>query len=124
MLDRLDRLVLLAGSAPRAGGTTSTPASSSALAGVPARLVVRPSEVDHITSKRGPKFVDYTTCPACQFTHVGLAYQGELMSGKKVHTLASHTVGAGCVVAGRPRCAGSGLGMALVGGGWVREGRP
>ena len=126
MLDRLDRLAL-AGLAPRADASAaSTPAvSSRELAGTPARSVVpTSSEVDHITSKRGARFVDYTACPLCGFDRVGLAYQGTLRSGAKVHELGAHSPGAGRVIPRSTRCMASGMRMTFVAAGWVSEVTP
>lgn len=118
MLDSLDRLVL-AGSAPRTAPDAPRPQVASTRP-----VVLTSSEVDHITSKRGPRFVDYTGCPLCGFHRVGLAYQGELMSGAKLHELAAHSPGAGLVLPRKARCLGSGMRMKFVAAGWVSEVSP
>lgn len=107
-LDRFDRM-LLAGSAPR----TEPPAPAPQVA--PARPAVR-AEV--ITSKRGPRFADYTACPLCGHPRIGLEYQGELLSGVKLHTLYAHSPGSAMVQRGKPRCLGAGMRMTFVAGGW------
>lgn len=118
MLDRLDRLTL-AGLAPRTAPVAPLPQV------VPARSAVpTSSEVDHITSKRGPRFADYTSCPMCGHERLGLEYQGELRSGVKLHTLAAHSPGAGRTTKGQPRCLGAGMRMKFVAAGWVSEASP
>lgn len=114
-LDRFDRL-LLAGSAPR----TVTPAAPIPQV-APARPVVRAYVPDApvITSTRGPRFADYTACLMCGRERLGLEYQGELMSGIKLHTLAKHSPGAGRPMKTQPMCLGAGMRMKFVAKGWV-----
>lgn len=147
MLDRLDRLVL-AGLAPRtvtpeaqhpqvvparpslfaapdaARDRATTPTSRAhaqarGSAGASGAAPSVPTEVDHITSKRGPRFADYTTCPMCGHERLGLEYQGELLSGVRLHTLAAHSPAAGRTTKGQPRCLGAGMRMKFVAQGWV-----
>lgn len=75
-------------------------------------------ELAHITSKRRPRFVDHTACPTCSHPRIGLEYQGELMSGVKLHTLGAHSYGFASVTMGRPRCLGAGTRMEFRDGDW------
>lgn len=78
-------------------------------------------ELSHVmptVTVRGPRFVDHCTCPMCGVDQLGLEYQGELRSGVKVHTIATHTEGMRRVERGQPRCLGSGVKMVFEGGTW------
>ena len=73
----------------------------------------------HIKSVRGPRYVDHGMCPMCGTDGEGIAYQGELMSGAKVHTLQVHSVGLRCSRADAPRCLGSEMRMVFINGVWI-----
>ena len=106
-LDRFDRMLL----------ATATPASSvSPTSSLPRVVVADVGMV--ITSKRGSRYVDHTTCPMCGVDGQGIEYHGVLMSGAKVHTLAAHTSGMRRVQAGEPRCLGAGMRVVFEGGAW------
>ena len=114
-LDRFDRLL------ERATAPAPRPVSAPVV-----QLVTRPVHVERepvITSTRGPRFVDHMTCPMCGVEQLGIEYQGELMSGAKVNTLAAHTPGMRRVERKQPRCLGAGVRVEFVGGVW-RGGRP
>ena len=67
---------------------------------------------------RGPKFVDAMTCPMCNVERLGITYQGELMSGAKVHELAAHSAGRRSVANGQPRCLGARMRVVFENGIW------
>lgn len=107
-LDRFDRMLLAAETAPR---IVESARPATAPQTVCARTPV-------ITSKRGPRYVDYCECPTCHFPKVGVEYHGTLMSGAKVHQVAAHTEGSGANRRGWPRCLGAGMRLVLENGEW------
>lgn len=112
--DRFDRMLALRAAPP--------PAPVARI-----QLQARPAVVERqpvITSTRGPRWVDHMTCPMCGSEDVGIAYQGELMSGAKVHTLGAHSPGMRSVKHGMPRCLGAGMRVVFEGGEWKGEPRP
>lgn len=113
-LDRFDRALIAAAMRPRP--PEPPPARVIPLFTRPVHALQPP---DVIGAPRGPRYVDHAMCPMCGTAGEGVTYQGELRSGAKVHTLQAHSHGLRCVRNGEPRCLGSGLRMAFVGGGWI-----
>lgn len=105
-LDRFDRMLLAA----------PLPVVSAPLRVRPVALEVERQPV--ITSERGPKYVDYATCPMCGVTDLGIEYQGELRSGAKLHTISAHTAERRRVERGMPRCLGAKMFVVFEGGAW------
>lgn len=61
-----------------------------------------------ITSKRGPRFYDFSFCPVCYFGRVGITYEGTLADGQRVFWIATHSPSSGARRTGKPICTGSG----------------
>jgi hypothetical protein len=85
------------------------------------RLTTRPVHTEPerlVTTTRDARYVDRGTCPMCGVTELGIEYHGRLLTGAKVHTLASHTAGMRRVQNGEPRCLGAGMRIVFAGGVW------
>jgi hypothetical protein len=106
--DRFDRMLL---------GIASP--GSLAVARVTVPPPPRPAERQPvITSTRGSRFVDHTSCQYCGTDRMGIEFHGVLMSGAKVHQLVAHSPGVRRVARGQPRCLGAGMRLVFEGGVW------
>jgi hypothetical protein len=93
--------------------------SPGSLAVARATVPPRPAEREPvITSKRGSRFVDHTSCQYCGTDGMGVEFHGVLMSGAKVHQLVAHSPGVRRVASGQPRCLGAGMRLVFEGGEW------